>query len=334
MIVNQFILRKDELLKDNITDIVKIETEQMSVVEQINKGEIDMQISTAKRFPRSLDGFYKNALSMATFNVDIASSCNYLLKRQGKNIEGPSIRLAEIACAVYGNSRSGAKIVETGENHVVAKGYFWDLENNVAVEKEVRRRIVTKEGRRYSEDMIAVTSNAACSLALRNAVFSVIPRAYIQKIAGEAKLVMLGKKQDFGSRVEGMVSKYSAIEVTVEMLLDRQKKEALADLTVKDLEELYGAYVAIKDDHSNVVDEFPPQEKKDKKEKPRAAINPIQEYNLLKDASINTLGLDRHNLIIDEYRVKYGKDVDKCTSAQIKKVCEALGKGIEDERGS
>ncbi|MFN8826683.1 MAG: hypothetical protein ACK501_17070, partial [Planctomycetota bacterium] len=40
------------------------------------------------------------------------------------------------------------------------------------------RRITGKNGRRYSSDMIGVTGNAACSIALRNAVFRGIPRAF------------------------------------------------------------------------------------------------------------------------------------------------------------
>ena len=41
----------------------------------ITKAEVDMQISTAKAFPRSLKTFMDEALSMATLTEDIAQSC-------------------------------------------------------------------------------------------------------------------------------------------------------------------------------------------------------------------------------------------------------------------
>lgn len=53
---------------------------------------------------------------------------------------------------------------------MTAQGVFHDLERNVAITYEVRRRIVDKNGRRYKPDMIGVTANAACSIALRNAI--------------------------------------------------------------------------------------------------------------------------------------------------------------------
>ena len=125
--------------------------------------EIDIQISTARRYPRSISNFQKEALSMATVNVETAQSCYYTLLKGGNKIEGPSIRLAEIAGSSWGNIRYGARVVREERDFVVAQGSAFDLEKNVAMTIEVKRRITTKDGKRYTSDMIAQTANAACA---------------------------------------------------------------------------------------------------------------------------------------------------------------------------
>ena len=60
----------------------------------LNRSEIDIQIQTAKRFPRSISQFKKTALAMATIDEETAGSMFYKVPRSGKTIEGPSVRLA------------------------------------------------------------------------------------------------------------------------------------------------------------------------------------------------------------------------------------------------
>ena len=69
----------------------------------------------------------------------------------------------------YGNLQLSSRIVEVADTYIVAQGVVWDLEANVRISTETRR-ITTEEGRRYNEDMIMMTGNAAASIALRNAI--------------------------------------------------------------------------------------------------------------------------------------------------------------------
>lgn len=55
-------------------------------LEQITRGEIDMQIATAKKYPRSISKFKAKALEMATLDEETAESCFYNLPREGKEI--------------------------------------------------------------------------------------------------------------------------------------------------------------------------------------------------------------------------------------------------------
>jgi len=116
-----------------------------TVIAEITRAETDIQIMTAKKYPRNIKKFRQDAMSMATQDAETAASCFYKLKRghgeDTKIIEGPSVRLAEIVANAWGNMRYGARIVNEGEKEVTAQGVAHDLEKNVASTIEVARRI-------------------------------------------------------------------------------------------------------------------------------------------------------------------------------------------------
>ncbi|KAG0919520.1 hypothetical protein G6F32_016105 [Rhizopus arrhizus] len=78
----------------------------------INRSEIEQQISTARRFPRSLKKFRDEAIQMVTLSQSIAEQCVYALPRDGKTIEGPSARFAEVIASAWGNNRAGARVID------------------------------------------------------------------------------------------------------------------------------------------------------------------------------------------------------------------------------
>src|ERR1700759_614780 len=82
-------------------------------MEQIERAQIDMQIATAKRYPRVRSKVIENMIAFATMNEDTAAACFWTLPRGGKTLQGPGIRLAEIALSCYQNLRAGSRIVST-----------------------------------------------------------------------------------------------------------------------------------------------------------------------------------------------------------------------------
>src|SRR5438876_4414663 len=73
------------------------------VLANVSKAEIDIQVGTAKKFPRSLATFMREATDWVTSDPDTAASMYYVLPRKDKKVEGPSIRLAEVAVAAWGS---------------------------------------------------------------------------------------------------------------------------------------------------------------------------------------------------------------------------------------
>jgi hypothetical protein len=166
----------------NAVQHVELEIVQPTALESIERANVDMQISTAKKYPRSLALVKGRMMDLATLDQETAESCFYKLNRQGKSIEGPSIRLAEIAASSFGNIRYGARVISNDGKKITAQGFSHDLETNVYCAVEISRRITNRDGMTYSEDMQVVTGNAACAIALRNAMFKVVPFALVKPI--------------------------------------------------------------------------------------------------------------------------------------------------------
>lgn len=165
-------------------------------IQSSDRADVDTQVATAKQYPRDVTRCVNNAVTMASMDVDTAQMMGYALPRGGKPITGPSVHLAKLIVSCWGNIRAGAKVVDITDKHVVAMGVCWDMENNVSMQYEVRRSIRTKTGGRFSDDMITVVGNAANAIALRNAVFAVIPKNIVDKVYRAAQQTITGDLTD------------------------------------------------------------------------------------------------------------------------------------------
>lgn len=245
--------------EEDIEEKARLFKEETTALMAITKGEVDMQVSTAKRYPRSLDRSVKKAIMLATMDKETAESCFFALPRAGKLIEGPSIRLAEIIASSWGNMRCESRIIDVGDtnNHVTAQATAWDMENNTLVRIESKRRITDKNGRRYKDDMILMTQNAAISIALRNAIFRVVPRSFVDNIYRGARKVALGNAQTMQQRRTGAFNTFAKLGVTEERILAALEKESVNDIDVEDLSKLLGLLNAIKEESTTVEEAFP-----------------------------------------------------------------------------
>ena len=183
--------------ENNGYEVLQVNQDQSIIqVDAVERANVDSQVATAKQYPRDFMRSVNNSIAMATMDYKTAQSCGYALPRGGKPITGPSVHLAKLVVSNFGNIRAEAKVVQITDKQVISRGTCWDLENNVATAFEVRRSIVGKGGKRFSDDMITVTGNAANAIAYRNAVFSVIPKAVIDKVYQAAQHFITGDLSD------------------------------------------------------------------------------------------------------------------------------------------
>ena len=233
---------------------------EQSMIAVLNKSEIDQQISTAKQFPRSIKRFRNEALQMVTLSERVAESCIYALPLDGKTVEGASARFAEIVASAWGNCRAAARVVSDQGDFVTAQGVFHDLERNVAITYEVQRRITGKNGKRYGADMVGVTANAACSIALRNAILKGVPKAFWDDMYEAARATVMGDYKTLNNRRADALKAFQAYGVSAEQVSATLGVSGVEDIGLDQLVTLRGILTAIKDGDTTPEQAFSQQQ--------------------------------------------------------------------------
>lgn len=225
------------------------------VLYQQDKAQVDIQISTAKNFPRNITRSIENAIAIVSIDQKTAATCTYSVPRGGKAITGPSVHLAKIIAQQWKNMRIESRVIDIDAKHVTCQGICWDLENNIAIKTEVKRSIMTKFGR-MNDDMITVTGNAGNSIALRNAIFAVVPKAVVDKVYTTALNVITGDVSDETKLIKRRTQVFDALKdtygVSEKEVLTAVGKSALSHITPGDLAVIIGFGQAIKDGDTTV----------------------------------------------------------------------------------
>jgi len=262
---------------NEVLETTPLSLEEFKSVSAQIKGEIDAQVATAKAYPRSVSKAINRITELAARDQATAEKCFYALPRKEhgkiKTIEGPSVRLAEIVGHSWGNLRCIARVIGIDDKFVTCQGGCIDLETNFGVSTEVKRRITTKAGTRYSDDMIMVTSNAGCSIAFRNALFKAVPGALIKDVIDKVKKVAEGDEKTFGSRLMTMVNEFKEMGVTSDKVCALVGVAGVNDLTIAHLRVLIGVKNAIEEGATTVEEAFNPPEKSKKAEDLAGAKN-------------------------------------------------------------
>lgn len=240
-------------------DIIQIN--QADMLQAVNRAEIDIQIATAKQYPRDLNATLNKIATYATMDKETAEDCFYVLRRKGAGgqdtvIEGLSVRMAEIIAGAWGNLRVATHIVGNDGKMITAQAVCHDLETNFAVMKEVKRRITDKYGKTYSEDMQVVTGNAAAAIAFRNAVLAVIPKAVTKKVINEVKRVALGQSIDLEQSRQNVIAYFAKLGVSQAQILQYLDVKSVDEIDKGMIFELRATANAIKEGTTTVHETF------------------------------------------------------------------------------
>lgn len=231
-------------------------------VAAITKGEVSSQVSTARAYPRSMDRFRKKLEALVTRDEQTAGSMMYSLPRgkddsgRSKVIEGPSARFAEALASAYGNLRIEARPIAEGDRTITSRGTAWDMENNVAIAFEVTRRITSSNGRRFGDDMIAVTANAAGSIALRNAVLKVVPKSEWEPFYLLARKTAIGDVKTLVARRKAALDTLMKYGAANDVVLAHLGRVSIDDIDLDDLAQLRGLVTAMREGDITVESAF------------------------------------------------------------------------------
>lgn len=268
-------LEKGKLMSETHNgDESKLEVMPPSALLSIERASVDGQIATAHQYPRSLEQFKKRALGMATLDAEVADSCIYV-RPVGKEknekgqwveryAEGPSIRLAEIVAVSYGNIRAFSRIVEQTERFVRCEGFAHDLESNAAMKSECVESTVNREGQPYSERQRTLTAKVCLKKALRDAIFTVVPRALCKPIIDAAKRVGAGQDKSLEERRKKAQAWVTSLKIDEARVFGALGIAGWTEVTHEHLITLTGLKTAMADGDETIESAFPPVEDKGK----------------------------------------------------------------------
>jgi len=300
-------------------ETLPVEVIDSSAISHLERAEIDMQIATARRYPRSLSAVKNRMLSYATLDEETAAGCFYTLPGRrggdGKPIQGPSVRLAEIAISSFQNIRAGSRIIEDDGKFITAQGVVHDLENNVVISINVQRRVTKRDGGRFSDDMIATTGNAACSIALRNAAFRVIPLALVKPVYEAAKRLAVGDAKSIVQRRAASLDHFAKMGVSKEKVCECLGVGKPEDIQLDHLELLIGYANAIKDGDTSIDDVFTGSKYEPKA---RTEGNPFRSKE------------DKSQPEVKEVTVKEAKEIQGKNQDDYDQAMEVLAEGIAE----
>lgn len=230
-----------------VIDGTAMEIMAPSAIALLNASEIDQQISTAKRYPRSLTTFTKEVKGLVTLDQATAQSCIYALPRAGKTIEGASVRFAEIVNYAWANTRVATRIVEIGDEFITVEGLFFDLEKNTAIRSEVLRRITNRKGEKFDADMIQTTGAAAGAIARRNAILVGIPKTLWAPMYEASRQCVAGDIRTLANQRAEAIKAFAIFGVKPEQVYGLLGVAGVEDVTRDHLVTLAGVKTAIDD---------------------------------------------------------------------------------------
>lgn len=237
-----------------------IEVRQADMLSAINRAEVDIQIATAKQYPRDIQKALNTIKTIATLDPETAEDCFYTLRRGKGNdttlIEGVSVRLAEIIAGAWGNLRVQTRIVGNDGRTITAQAICHDLETNLAVSIEVHRNITDRNGRTYSQDMQVMTGNAASAIAFRNAVLKVVPKAVTKRVINDVKQVAMGNALSVETSRQRMIEYFAKLGVSQAEVLSYLEVKSINEIDAAMIFELRGLCNALKEGTTTIQETF------------------------------------------------------------------------------
>ena len=245
---------------------VSTEVLEPSISVQLQRAEQESQVDIAKRYPRDIESIKRRVLQYATCDEETAKSCFYAkpVDNKGTIVKGPSIRLAELVAASFQNIRYGSRVIEIAEKFITVQGTAFDLENNIAYQTEVKKSIWSEKGNyRYSQNLIEVTTKAASAIAIRDAIYKVIPMAIFNAELKKIQEKATGRDSGMplAQRVTNAMKYFAKLGVDEKKIFDRLEVSNKEAITEEHLETLVGLKTAIEDKEVSVEEAFIPYKK-------------------------------------------------------------------------
>lgn len=225
-------------------DIVLVEPTAIALMEG---AAIDKQISTAHAYPRVISAVREEVLTLATVDQSTAVAMHYAKPAGKKKIVGPSVRLAEIIVASYGNLRVKSYVVEEKLKSVTVRGECWDLQKNTGCCIEVTRSLMDKYGKRYPDHLVVTTTQAAIAIAFRNAVYKTVPMSLFNEQIKQIKQVAIGEGKTLQEQAIACVGAFKDFKIDKDEFCQIANLRKIDDISVDEIIAMRSIYTSLKE---------------------------------------------------------------------------------------
>ena len=201
----------------------------------------------------------RDRLLQACQRVGLASGAIYKYSRGGTDIQGPSIRLAEVAARAWGNMTYGFRELgrKPGESEVEA--FAWDLETNTKAVRQfsIKHWRDTKKGGyalKDERDIYELMANQA-QRRVRAAILEIIPGDIIEDAVEECERTQRAHVGDIAEAAAKLTEAFGAFGVSRENIEQRlgHRIDAIQPAQVINLRKIW---VSIRDGMSDPKDWF------------------------------------------------------------------------------
>lgn len=297
---------------------------------RVMRAENETQQSMAVAHPRNEARVLDKALAELEQYPEFAEKMFYVIpykdRSDGKekvvNVEGPSIKAANVLKRLWGNNAAGFRIVGGDEQRLQVQGVFLDYETNSrrTAEMSVSRMAWNKAAGKViplRDDRLTMAIQAAGSKAVRNAILNELPIGLVntfwkkaREVAASGRKTAKGAVMPVAERMTKMFSTFAALGVDKKLMDAYLAEHHELDTDEAVLIHMIGIHNAIDDGQVSVEEVFSGFKRPGKADVVKAA-GPV--LSLAQREELRKL-MDTHKVMVATLREylqnTYGDDVD------------------------
>jgi hypothetical protein len=159
------------------------------------------------------------------------------------------VHFARIVAYSWGNGTALSRVVGADKANVHLQGVFHDLQTNLRIGVEMDWPVQAPHNdtpERWA-DQINLAKRAGAAVALRTAIFNVIPQVLFSDIAEEAKKIAVGEGKTFLESRNNAITALKAMGISQEMIYRALNVGGLESISTDDLIWLHAIMTSIKD---------------------------------------------------------------------------------------
>ena len=245
-----------------MNDLVKREQNQMAVVEvesQRAVAEVQASMMLARKFPRDM-AQVADRIIIACQRPKLAEQALYAYAKDGSEVTGPSVRLAEAIVQIYGNAQFGVRELSQQNGESTVESYAWDLESNVRQTKTFQvphMRYTKTKGNTKLVDPRDIYEHVASQGArrMRACILGIIPGDIVESAVNQCEETLKASADTSPEAIKKMITAFEEFHVTREMIEKRLQRK-VESITAAQMVALRKVYNSLKDGMSNISNWF------------------------------------------------------------------------------